>query len=152
MTRMDEFPATLYKIGMNYCVDVPTDVTSSWKDRHVPVRLVVEGLVGFTTALRRKDGGYRVFVNVSIRELAGLAEGSEVAVRLEPTSELSEPDVPEDLERALSLSKTDQNAWDALTLRQRRDFVRYLNEAKGADTRKRRLTHGLETIRSKGHR
>lgn len=152
MDRTNAFSATLYKIGMNYCVDIPESVTASWKDRHVPVKLVVQGLLGTTTALRRKDGGYRVFVNVSLRELSDLEAGSKVNVRVEPTSELSEPEIPEDLERALARRKTNRSAWTALTLRQRRDFVRYLEEAKGTDTRKKRLAQGLETIRRKTRR
>lgn len=84
---MNAFTATLYKNGSSYCVDIPASVTSAWSDRHVPVELVVEGLVDRTTAVRRKDGGYRVFVRISIRELAGLKAGSEATVRLERARE-----------------------------------------------------------------
>lgn len=152
MAQTEAFRATIYKIGMNYCIDIPDRLTSSWNERHVPVRLVVEGLIGKTTALRRKGGGYRAFVDLSIREICHLVEGQDITVRLEPTSELPEPDIPEDLERALECQKSDSTAWTALTLRQRRDFVRYLNEAKSSDTRKRRLSQGLETIRARTRR
>lgn len=149
MAPTDRFTATLYRIGMNYCVDVPPHVSTGWDARHVPVQIVVVGLVGRTTAMRRKDGGYRVFVNVSLREMSDLRDGDAIDVRVTPTEELSEPDVPTDLERALAGSKVDRDAWTGLTLRQRRDFVRYLGEAKGAETRQKRLTRGLQTIRKK---
>ena len=102
--------------------------------------------------MRRKDGGYRVFVNVSLREMSDLGAGDDIDVSVTPTAELSEPAVPADLERALARSRKDRDAWMGLTLRQRCDFVRYLEEAKGAETRRKRLTRGLETIRTKKQR
>ena len=152
MARKDRFTATLYRVGMNYCVDVPEHVSSGWDARHVPVKINVVGLLGRTTAMRRKDGGYRVFVNVSLREMSDLGAGDDIDVSVTPTAELSEPAVPADLERALARSRKDRDAWMGLTLRQRRDFVRYLEEARGAETRRKRLTRGLETMITKKRR
>lgn len=149
MAGTDGFTATLYRIGMNYCVDIPGSVSAGWDARHVPVDIVVMGLMGKTTAMRRKDGGYRVFVNVSLREMSDLEEGDAIDVRVTPTAELSEPEVPPDLERALARSQADRDAWTGLTLRQQRDLVRYLDEAKGADTRREHLVRGLDTIKIK---
>jgi hypothetical protein len=150
MARAHRFTATLYRVGMNYCVDVPPGASRAWRgEKKVPVEIEVAGSCRKTTALRRADGSYRVFLETSLREAAGVSAGEEVTLVLSQSVELSEPVVPADLERALTRSKNNRDAWTALTLRQRRDFVRYLEEAKGADTRKKRLARSLETIRER---
>jgi hypothetical protein len=153
MARTHRFTAMLYRVGMNYCVDVAAGAARTWRDeKKVPVEIEVAGSRRKTTALRRADGSYRVFLEASLREAAGVSAGDEVTLSLKKSGELSEAEVPADLERALARSKNNREAWTALTLRQRRDFVRYLEEARGSDTRRRRLDQSLETIREKRRR
>jgi hypothetical protein len=135
---------------MNYCVDGPARVSRGWgPERQIAVRARCADARVETTALRRADGSYRIFVATPLRRAAGAGEGDSIALELERIPELSEPDVPSDLQRALAQSKDDRDAWRALTLRQRRDFARYLGEARGVETRRRRLSDGLERIRRK---
>ena len=52
-SRAYEFAATLYRVGMNYCVDVPAPGSRSWSgEKKVPVELRAADATTQTTALR----------------------------------------------------------------------------------------------------
>ena len=57
-----------------------------------------------------------------------------------------EPNVPVDLAEALASAPSSQAAWDNLTTIGRRDFIGWINEAKLADTRKRRIERCCENL------
>lgn len=138
---------------MNYCVDVPNRVSRALApERSVPVSLTAGGETAETTALRRAGGGYRVFLSTPLRRAASVSAGDSVSVSLRRLAELQEPETPDDLERALVESPRAKQAWQSLTLRQRRDFLRYLNEARSTPTRMKRLSDGLEKIQEKTER
>lgn len=60
--------------------------------------------------------------------------------------ELDDKPVPEDLRQALKEVPAAEAAWNGLTAIGRRDFVGWINEAKQADTRKRRIGRCVENL------
>lgn len=57
-----------------------------------------------------------------------------------------EADVPADLTAALAAAPAAEAAWEALTPIGRRDFIAWINEAKQADTRRRRIERCCENL------
>jgi len=56
------------------------------------------------------------------------------------------PEIPNDLKAALEASPSALAAWDNLTDIGRRDFISWINEAKQAETRERRITRCAENL------
>ncbi|MEQ1821103.1 MAG: YdeI/OmpD-associated family protein [Fimbriimonadaceae bacterium] len=59
--------------------------------------------------------------------------------------------IPDDLSQALSADSGAQTAWDNLTQIGQRDFIAWINEAKQAETRSRRIGRCVENL-AKGKR
>ena len=56
-----------------------------------------------------------------------------------PPGEESEPRVPTDLRKALAATSTAKVQWSDLTPIERRDFISWIDSAKQAETRRRRI-------------
>lgn len=63
-----------------------------------------------------------------------------------PSGEPPEPQVPDDLRKALAGAPSAQAAWQLLTPIGRRDFVSWINEAKQEETRRRRIERCCENL------
>ena len=77
--------------------------------------------------------------------------GDTVHVSLEPTNEWIEPDVPDDLKRALALSPKAEAVWNAITPLARWDWIRWIRAVKTAETRQKHIDVALDKL-NKGMR
>jgi hypothetical protein len=91
-------------------------------------------------------GGHWLKVSAAQREAAGLQVGDRVAVALRPAPEALEPQVPADLRRALAGAPDAAWQWSALTPAARRDWVQWLDSAKQAATRERRIASSCDML------
>jgi uncharacterized protein YdeI (YjbR/CyaY-like superfamily) len=81
------------------------------------------------------------------RAAANLVVGETVRVRLEVDDSPIVVDEPAELRAALAADSSARAAFDALTDSQRRQHARIVAQAKGADTRLRRIDALLTTLR-----
>lgn len=63
-----------------------------------------------------------------------------------PVIEATEPKVPADLRVALKAAPAAAETWEDLTPISRRDYVSWINEAKQAETRERRIKRCCESL------
>ncbi len=77
--------------------------------------------------------------------------GDTVDVEIEPTKEWVEPEVPEDLEKALENSPKAKFLWNDITPSARWDWVRWIRAVKTADTRQKHIEVALDKL-NKGMR
>lgn len=77
--------------------------------------------------------------------------GDTVQVSLEPTKEWIEPDVPEDLKRALSASTKAKDLWADITPNARWDWIRWIRAVKTPETRQKHIEVMLDKL-NKGMR
>ena len=56
------------------------------------------------------------------------------------------PELPEDLAKAMLVNKAARASWDAFTPGKQREYADWINGAKAADTRARRVTQAVEWI------
>lgn len=82
---------------------------------------------------------------------AKAAAGDTVQVSLEPTKEWIEPEVPEDVKKALSTSKKAEDLWKDITPSARWDWIRWVRAVKTAETREKHLVVMLDKL-NKGMR
>jgi hypothetical protein len=84
-------------------------------------------------------GSHWFRVKKMILEAIGVDEGDSVHLAIKLMKEWSEPDVPEDLMKALDLDQNAHALWKAITPMARWDWIRWIRATKQAETRKRRI-------------
>lgn len=84
----------------------------------------------------------------SLSDAAGLSVGDTASLEIEPVIPEPEPAVPEDLAGALAESPQARAAWDETTTIARLDWIHWIESAKQAQTRKRRVANACDMLAS----
>ena len=85
------------------------------------------------------EGGHWLKVSRTLREASGARVGHAVTLEIAPVRVEPEPRVPADLRSALAAAPAAKAQWSSLTAVARRDFIQWLDSAKKAETRARRI-------------
>jgi hypothetical protein len=139
------FGARVRKIWILRCVDVPRDVSNAirrdagGKAQHVAVHGWIEGLATRGTLVPGGGGRYRFHVHSSIWRKLKIDEGAVVEVALVIERERRETPVPADLAAALADEQGALAEFQSVTPAFRRQTVVFLEKAKQAKTREKRL-------------
>jgi len=150
---MVQFQTKLFKINDWTILHLPVDVSSKLPSRGM---LMVKGEINgvpFKTLLE-PDGRYYPVKkpshwfapNKKLLEKAKASAGDSVQVSIEPTKEWVEPEVPEDVKKALSTSAKAENLWNDITPLARWDWIRWIRAVKTEDTRKKHLEVMLDKL------
>lgn len=94
------------------------------------------------------DGRLSHWLRVSeeLRKTAGANIGEVVTVEILPADPEPEPTLPNDLREALVASATAKSAWEDTTTIARVDWIHWLESAKQATTRKRRVDSACDML------
>ncbi len=114
--------------------------------KRFPVRATVNGY-SWRTSVARMRGEVLVGLNRSVRAAAGVEAGADVDVTLELDTEPREVEVPEALADALAHDPAAGAAFAALSFTHRKEYARWIEEAKRDETRERRVAQALERLR-----
>src|SRR5437867_68239 len=114
--------------------------------KRFPVVATVNGYTWRTT-VTRMGGEFLLGLNRAVREDAGVEAGDTVEVKLELDTAPREVDVPEALADALAADSIARAAFDRLAYTHRKEYARWIDEAKRDETRRRRVTQALEMLR-----
>jgi hypothetical protein len=126
-------------------VDVPRDVSKSLRKlaadnlKHIPVLGQVEGLPLKSTLSPRGGGHYRLHIHSNIWRKLRIDAGATVEVMLLLDSEPRAPVLPHDLAGTLADEPRALAVFNSLTPAFRRQIVRYVEQAKRASTREKRI-------------
>jgi len=126
-------------------VDVPRDVSKSLRklagDNHkyIPVLGQVEGVPLKSTLSPRGGGAYRLHIHSNIWRKLRIDTGDTVEVMLLLDSEPRDPALPHDLAGGLADEPRALAVFNSLTPAFRRQIVRYVELAKHASTREKRI-------------
>ena len=115
--------------------------------KRFPVRATVNGYT-WRTSVMRMGGEFLVGLNREVRAQAGAGTGDRVEVELELDTAPREVEVPPALAIALAGDAAAQAAFDALSFTHRKEYARWVAEAKRPETRERRLAETLERLRA----
>ena len=140
------FSAVMYQIGQNRCVDVPAEAFVGGGDLSVPIILTVGGRSVATNLLPRGDARFRVFVNSDLRRAAGADTGDSIDVEIRLDISNREPDIPPTLLNALEDTDWALGFYKGLTINQRREIVRFVEDAKQDPTQVRRAARVMEVL------
>jgi Bacteriocin-protection, YdeI or OmpD-Associated/Domain of unknown function (DUF1905) len=114
--------------------------------KRFPVVATVNGYTWRTSVMRMR-GEFMVGLNREVREAAGVHAGQTVDVKIELDSEPREVEVPEALASALAGDPAAGAAFDGLAFTHRKEYARWIAEAKREETRERRVKEALQMLR-----
>jgi uncharacterized protein YdeI (YjbR/CyaY-like superfamily) len=93
-------------------------------------------------------GRYLVPLSAENRTAAGVAAGDQVDVDIEPDTAPREVAVPADLAEALAGDDAARATFDGLAFTHRKEWVRWVEDAKKPETRATRVTRTVESLRA----
>ena len=127
-------------------IEVPDGVVAALGSGSRPPVTVTVGGHSYRTTAARMGGRFLVPLSAEHRTAAGVAAGDQVDIDIEPDTAPREVEVPADLTDALARDDTARAAFDGLSYTHRKEWVRWVEEAKKADTRATRLAKTVEAL------
>lgn len=115
--------------------------------KRFPVVATVNGYT-WRTSVARMGGEFLVGLSREVRQGAGVEAGDEVSVTLELDAAPRTVEVPEALAVALAEDPAVKAAFDAMAFTHRKEYARWIAEAKRDETRDRRVQQALDMIRA----
>ena len=115
--------------------------------KRFPVAATVNGYT-WRTSVVRMGGEFMFGLNREVREGAGVEAGDEVQVELELDTAPREVEVPEALATALAGDDEARAAYEGMAYTHRKEYARWIAEAKREATRERRVAQALEMLRA----
>jgi antitoxin component of MazEF toxin-antitoxin module len=126
-------------------IRVPDEVIEGLgSSKRPPVTITINGYTYRTTAVRM-GGVFFVPLAAENREAAGVAAGDAVTVEIENDTAPREVTVPDDL--AAAMDDAARTAYDALSYSHRKEWVRWVEEAKKPETRATRIEKTVAGLR-----
>ena len=133
-----EFRATVVLGGKTATgIQVPNDVVEKLDAGKRPPVVVTLGGYSYRTTVAAYTGEFWIPLAAEHREAAGVAAGQEVDVAIELDTAPREVPLPDDLSAAMDDDA--RSAYDRLAYSHRKEWVRWVEEAKKAETRTARI-------------
>jgi hypothetical protein len=127
-------------------IEVPEDVVAALGSGNRPPVTVTIGGHTYRTTVARMGGRFLIGLNAENRTAAGVAAGDEVDVGIELDAEPREVEVPADLAEALAHDDVARANFDGMSYTHRKEWVRWIEEAKKAETRATRLAKTVGSL------
>lgn len=144
---MPTFIARIEKNWIMRCVIAPASVVRALGGgTRIPVVARYAGETVATTLMPAGQGRGRLTVLMDILRPAGLDVGNRLEVELTRSTDPRDPVVPADLRRALQFRPAAREAFEQGPPSVRRWMVRYIEEARRAETRQGRIELILERL------
>lgn len=115
--------------------------------KRFPVRATINGHTWRTTVTPMR-GENMLGLNKEVRAAAGVEAGEMVEVLIELDTEPREVEVPAALEQALAGDSEAKAAFDGMSFTHRKEYARWIEEAKREETREKRIGEALERLRA----
>jgi hypothetical protein len=113
--------------------------------KRFPVVATVNGYT-WRTSVAPMGGEFLVGLSKAVREAAGVEKDSTVDVVLALDTAPREVEVPPALAEAFKIDPDARKKFDALAFTHRKEFARWIEEAKREETRARRVAQALEML------
>ncbi len=146
MAKSLELDTTLLPHGPAAAV-VLTDeqVASFGAGKTPPVRVTVNG-VTVAGRIARRGGQNLICFSRAAREQLGVEPGQPIRLTIELDDQPRDVEVPDDLAAALDAEPAARAAFDALAFTHRKEYVRWVEEAKKPETRERRVRETVSRV------
>ena len=135
------FKTKLFEIGSWTILHLPKDASAKLPSRGMTY---VEGTINdfpFSSPLEPDGTGSHWFrLTNAIMKVSGVKANDTVTLSIEPlTKEWPDPEIPEDLKKALASHSKANELWKKITPNARWDWIRWINLTREAKTRVKRI-------------
>jgi hypothetical protein len=120
-------------------IEVPDDVVAALGSGKRPAVRITVGDHAYRTTVASRGGRFLIPLSAENRAAAGVAAGDEVEVEIELDAATREVEVPSDLAKALAREGNAKSFFDGLSYTHRKEWVRWVEEAKRSETRAGRI-------------
>lgn len=128
-------------------IEVPSDVREAFGEARPPVAGTVNG-VPYRSRLAVYGGKTYLGLTKAIRAKAGIEIGDGVEVVLGRDDAPREVELPPELDQALAGAPGVRTTFDSLAFTHRREYARWVAEAKRPDTRSKRAARAVEMLQT----
>ena len=125
-------------------IEVPDEIVAGLGGGQRPPVVVTIGRHSYRTTAARMQGRYLIPLSAENREAAGVAAGEIVDVRIDLDDAPREVTLPEDLASAMTTSA--RGTYESLSFTHRKEWVRWIEEAKKPETRAARIAKTVESL------
>lgn len=115
--------------------------------KRFPVVATVNGYT-WRTSVARMGGEFLLGLNREVRQHAGVAAEDEVDVTVELDVASRQVEMPEALAAALATDSQAEASFNGMAFTHRKEYARWIAEAKRDETRQRRVQQALDMIRA----
>lgn len=134
--------------GGGACVYFPYSVEDEFGTRgRVPVKATFDGVPYAGSLVKYGSPQHMLGLLKAIREQIGKGPGDMVDVTIQKDDDERTVEIPSDLEKLLKKEKL-TSVFDKLSYTHRKEYSRWITEAKREETRANRLTKAVELLRS----
>ena len=127
-------------------VEVPFDVEAAFGDKRPPVNATIDGMPYRTRLVRMGSECHLLGVPKEFRVALGKGSGDTVKITVELDVAPRVVVAPPDLAKALKKSAKAREFFDGLSYTHRKEYVRWITEAKKEETRLRRVEKTVEML------
>jgi len=124
---------------------VPFDAKAEYGSARAPVRCTING-VEYRSRLSVYAGTTYLGLRKDVRDAAGVSVGDEVQVTMELDDKPREVAVPPALATALAGDDAASEVYEGLSFTHRKEYARWIDEAKRPETRERRVRRAIEML------
>ena len=150
MTDAVDFDAALWRPdarGAATFITLPFDVKAIFGRARCPVRVTINDHTWRTTTQVYGDD-YHIVVNADARTAASVDAGDSVRVQVKKDDTVRTTEVPPELAVRLRTDAEAKDAFEALAPSHRREYARWVGEAKLPQTRVRRAEVAMERLKT----
>jgi hypothetical protein len=146
-----EFTATIHKVGINPCVDVPRRVSEALARRgFVHVLVTLKGHTFRATFVPTGNNKHRLYVNGEMRRKANVDVGDKIRVSTELDTKPTIMSIPKEFAAALEKNGKARLAFGKLPPSHRREILAYLNFLKRPETLRRNIEKVIANLSDRG--
>jgi hypothetical protein len=140
------FEASIEKRGNGHLVEIPFDVKATWGRARAPVVATITGHT-FRSTVAVYGGRYLLGLNREAREATGVEAGDRVVVDLELDTAERTVELPPELGASFEDDPELRTVFDSLSYTHRKEYVRWIEEAKREETRRTRAEKAVAMLR-----
>jgi hypothetical protein len=148
MTKKHTFKAIIQNAGGGGAfVEVPFDVERTFGSKRPKVKAMIEGVPYRGSLVRMGGPNYMLIILKGIREQIGKTSGDDIQVLVELDTEERVIELPKDLMKELKKDKVVKAFFDKLSYSHKKEYVKWIEEAKKEETRQNRIIKTMEMLK-----
>jgi len=146
-----EFDAVINKhknLNAGY-IDFPYNVKKEFNKNRVKVKAIIDGCIYRGSLVKMGGDCHWLGITREVRKAIGKNPGDKVHVIIEEDTEERIVDVPVDFEKLMKKEPSVFEYFNSLAFTHKKEYVRWIVEAKREETRNKRLSKAIEMLKAR---